>query len=348
MLLQIGWTNYYNIVSCACNELPMALSFVSPASWCSLVAATMVHFVVAQKSEDYFALRAIAPGMCATFTEQHATLVECDGSQNQLFYSEGELIKSDSNTCLTAAYWPANPGDLKMKACDGSEFQKWNFSDKQQLRLSKDSSMPDDYSCVFQVPDQPSIAYVHDVLECGPKNDLFSLSHWDRFYIKAFQSSNTPFQVLPSDGSGCLVAASSNGPVSFVAPCSQASEALFDQTWYYNGTHIRNLGFYSGACMEPAADHFSIQISECVESDAQKWYFNDGVFRNGVNDTQGHPQCLTIRSSLDYKPIIADCDGRDEKEEQQLKRMPTQWNISKLADHTKMPLPQTLPFQIYP
>jgi hypothetical protein len=240
---------------------------------------------------------------------------------------------------------------MKLRACDGTAEQKWKFSDKQQLRLIKDSSRPDDYSCVLHLggtAGQAAIVYVHDSAMCGPTRNYFSLSHWDRFYIKAFQSSNTPFQMLPSDGSGCLVAASSNGPVNFVAPCSQTSEALFDQTWYYNGTHIRNLGFYSGAYMEPAADHFGIKISECVESDAQKWYFNDGVFRNGVNNTQGHPQCLTIRSSSDYKPIIADCDGRGEKEEQQLKRMATQWDIPKLADHTKMPLPQTLPFQIYP
>lgn len=318
----------------------MAPSSPHPVARSSLVIALGVTICLGaspEVSEDtrFFLIRSNYSGKCLSFNVPHSgALVDCDGSPNQWFYWNNNNIKpaQNSNECITARAWE---GPLYLHACDGSPTQAWNYS-ANQLALTE-NNVPKTGCLTYQVSQNrvvylTSPTHIQDgFVLCTDPQEIFpdSQHQWHIFYPNELQVQKTPFQVMLPGHAGCLVANLSTLSVEFATICSDATEALFQQVWYFDDAHrIRSVGFFSNECMEAADNYFDIKRATCDDSvAAQRWYFEGGFLKNGRNGTMGKPQCLTIRTSpKPVRPILSTCDAPHEKLEQQVSLRNISWN----------------------
>lgn len=227
----------------------MTPSSYHPVARSSLVIALSVTICLGSSPEmpddtTFFAIRSNYSGKCLSFNvPQAGALVDCDGSPSQWFYRDDDYIKpaQDPNKCITA---PDLLSLLYLDTCEGSPRQAWNYS-ANQLTLVEDSA-PKTHCLIFETGLNQVIYITNDYNVCiDPQEAYPEFQHqWHLFDVMDFQTQKAPFQVTPTGHAGCLIAKSTDGLVEFATVCSDASEALFKQAWYFDNVHIRNLGFF--------------------------------------------------------------------------------------------------------
>merc|ERR1712157_547657 len=280
--------------------------------------------------------------------DQAGSTVMCTGDAHQWFYWENDYIKQESLKCVTNGAHPSPQGDqIFLQTCDGLLSQRWSHSSNGPWVSAGKSSES------YCVVDRPIIAgtpiasdtraFPHNVCDWFDSAE----SQWDFFDLLKFQEEHAPSQISPKTVSGCLNATLEQGVAGLsvgIASCGPG----FNQAWYFDGDRIRNMMFYSDKCLAAVSNHFNVEMAPCDDSDAQKWTYKDGVLQNAQPGShEGKPQCLTLRTNLDNKVTVADCDGPGEMGDQQIIFTPTSYELPRWTESIHATRPQKA-FLVYP